>query len=570
MSPIDRRDLHIALLAGLVAFLVYNANLRLVAAGDTYPARFLPLAVWKDGSVYLDSVRHAALQKSPNPYWVLYAPNGHWASMYPVVTPLLVSPLYGPAVVYLHRHGWSYDNISRIGALMEKLASSTVAAVSVGLMFLVLRRRLDRRDALFLTAAFAFATGTWATSSQALWQHGPAELFLVVALWCLTGEPTRANLLIAGFAAGLLVANRPPDVLLAAGLSLYAVLWVRWRAALFAFAAAVPVALLLFYNLTTFQRLEGGYGAAGVGAGFFGGSILEGVAGLLFSPAVGLFVFCPFLLFLPVLFRRSLREERYRVLTLCLAGAVVCQILLYARTDWRAGFSYGPRFLVDAVPMLVWMLAPVLASLGRGARIAFAACCLFAAGVQYVGAFHYTGTSSYLYYTEKHQVWNPAKASFLIEARTPRQPAVLLRTFRSLAHPVPMVAPMPVLSSVQNSSSVGPLDFYTVQPCRAFDSRQGNKLVAGEERTISFQDCGVPDHAGAAAVNFTTAAATDFGHLRVLPESSATVPFTADLTRAYSAILPLDRGSLGVRIVMPGDGRIHLVVDVLGYFAAQR
>ncbi|HET9227735.1 MAG TPA: hypothetical protein VFR31_13765 [Thermoanaerobaculia bacterium] len=567
MSLIDRRDFRIALLTGLVAFLVYNANLRLVAAGDTLPARFLPLAVWKDGSVYLDNMRHVALQKHQRPYWVLYAPNGHWASMYPVVTPLLVSPIYAPGVIYLHRHGWSYDNMSRVGALLEKLSSSTVAATAVGLMFLVLRRRVGRRDALLLTAVFAFATGTWSTSSQALWQHGPAELFLVVALWCLTGEPTRGNLLIAGFAAGLLVANRPPDVLLAAGLSLYALVWARWRAALFALAAAVPVALFLFYNLTTFHRLAGGYAAAGVGTRFFGGSILEGIAGLLFSPAVGLFVFCPFFLFLPFLFHRSLREERYRILTLCLAGAVVCQILLYARTDWRAGFSYGPRFLVDAVPILVWMLAPVLASLGRGARIAFAACGLFAAGVQYVGAFHYTGISSLLYHTERSQVWNPAKASFLIEARTPRQPAVLLRTFQSLSHPVPMVEPMPVLTSVGNHSSAGPLDFYTVQPCRAFDSRPNAKIVAGEQRTISFQGCGVPDHAGSVAVNFTTADATDFGHLRMLPESSATVPFAAGQTRAYGAILPLDRGSLGVRIVMPDDGRVHLIVDVVGYFA---
>lgn len=584
--PIARRDLRIALLAALLAFLVYNANLRVVGAGDNHPARFLPLALWKDGTVYLDSMRQVVMQKEPRPYWIVYAPNGRWASGYPLVAPLLVTPLYGPAVLYLNEYGWTYENMSRVAALMEKLAASIVASAAAGLMFLVLRRRLDRRDALFLTGAFAFATGTWATSSQALWQHGPAELLLVVALWFLTGEPSRAGVLMAGLAAGLVVANRPPDVLLAAGLALYALFWARRRAALFAGAAAMPVFLMLAYNLTTFHHPAGGY--AGIGRGFFQGSIPEGVAALLVSPAVGLFVFCPFFLFLPLLFHRSLREERYRLLTLLLAGSVICQILLYASTDWRAGFSYGPRFLVDAVPLLVWMLAPILASLDRVARIAFAACCLFAAGVQYIGAFHYNGESSFLYFApqgpgETRYVWVPGNASFLIEARHPREPPRLLRTLRSLAHPVPVVEPMPVLAGpapAGGSRDAGVLDYYTVQPCRVFDSRLaesgGPKLVAGEERTITFRPCGVPDRAEAVAVNVTTAAATDSGHLRLFPgvgvPSSSTVPFASGQTRAYSAILPLSldgRGNLIVRVGMPADGRVHVIVDVFGYFQGE-
>jgi len=435
----NRRDLRIALLAACVALLVYNANLRVISTGDSLPARFLPLAVWGDGTLYLDDLREVTTQRLQGSYWILYAPNGHFASMYPVVTPLLVTPLYGPAVLYLQEEGWDYDNVSRVGKLMEKLAASFVASLAVGWMYLLLRRRVEQRDALLLTGAFALGTSTWTTSSQALWQHGPAELLLVAALWFVTGEPSRTNALMAGLATGLLVANRPPDVVLAAGLSLYALFWARRRAALFALAAAVPPLLALAYNLATFHRPAGGYAAGGVGARFFSGDVLPGIAGLLVSPAVGLFVFCPFLLFLPLLFHRSLEDRKYRLLTLILAASVAAQIVLYASTDWRAGFSYGPRFLTDAVPALVWMLAPVLPSLGRLTRPVFLTCCLFAATMQYVGAFHYSGVSSITYYTPPtgpdtfRNAWEPENAAFLLEARNPRQPADFVHLLRSLA-----------------------------------------------------------------------------------------------------------------------------------------
>ena len=444
--PLQRLDLRIALLAACVALVVYNANLRLIAAGDSYPARFIPFALLKHGTVLLDEVREATIQQHPQPYWIQTSREGRAASLYPVVTPILVSPLYGPAVLYLEWAGWSYENLSRVGAVMEKVASSCVASAAVFLMYLLLRRRLDRGDALLLTGAFAFGTPTWSVSSQALWQHGPAELLLVAALWFATGESSRGNALAAGLATGLLAANRPPDVLLAAALALHALFWARRRAVLFALAALLPVSLVLAYNLATFGHPAGGYGTAGVASPhFFTGSALAGVAGLLFSPAVGLFVFCPFLLFLPLLFHRSLRDHRHRRLTVLLAAGVIAQVLLYAQADWRGGYTYGPRFLTDAVPAMVFLLAPVLPSLGPAARAAFVAGCLFAVAVQYIGAFHFSGRTYQATggLDGMQQVWVPANAGFLLEGSGPRQPPDLWYTLRSLARPVPPCAPAP-------------------------------------------------------------------------------------------------------------------------------
>ena len=428
------RDGRRALLLALLAFLVYNANFRLIASGDTYSARFLPFALWNHGTLYFDPIREIATQKSPVSYWIQPARGGHSASLYPVVVPVVVSSIYAPAALWIRWRGETYDRMSILGELMEKLSASCVAAAAVGWMYLLLRRRLPGRDATLLTLAFAFGTNTWVIGSQALWQHGVAELLIVGALWFITAEPSPANVLAAGAFTGLIAANRPPDLLLAAGFSAYALYWARRRTPLFVAAAAVPVLLTLAYNLTVFGRLGGGYGF--LGANFFWKPLMVGIAGLLVSPARGLFVFSPFLIFLPIFFLRALRDPESRIPVLCLTAGICLQIMLYAKTDWRAGFSWGYRFLTDAVPILIWMLAPVLSSLGRGARAAFAACLIFSIWVQSVGAFRYMGMSDLMLDQEAdtgmRNVWKIEKAPILVEARQPLAPPELLGRLRSL------------------------------------------------------------------------------------------------------------------------------------------
>ncbi len=207
---------------------------------------------------------------------------------------------------------------------------------------------------------------------------------------------------------------------------------MRWRAAWFAAAAAVPGLLDAGYNWKMFHNLAGGYGAIHlVTGGFFGHPLLRGAAGLLVSPGRGLFVYSPFLLFLPLFFRRTLADPATRTLTLCLTGGMVLQLALYGVSDWRGGTSFGYRFLSDLVPILIWMLAPVLASLGRPARAAFLACCLFSLWVQAMGAFQYTGISDLAINDPNdvgmHRVWSLADAPIRVESRQPRAPFKLLR-----------------------------------------------------------------------------------------------------------------------------------------------
>jgi hypothetical protein len=386
-----RRELRASLLIGLCCLLVYNANGRAISAGDTYPARYLPFAIWRHHSLLLDPIAPLTAQgRDGTAFWMVHVPGGHVISLYPVVLPVLIAPLYLPAVAYLHLRGWTDGRLDHLARVMEKLSASLLAAASASLLYLLLRRRAAAPIALLLTLAYAFGTTTWVISSQALWQHGMAELLVIGLLLLLTGPCTTPRALAAGLLCGLIAGNRPPDVILAAALGAYGLFWAgRSRAALLAAAALLPMGLVLLYNLGVAHNLAGGYGRVGK-ATFFQHDLLSGLGGLLFSPTRGLFVFSPFLLFLVLAWRHLPRDRGERGLTLAMSAGVVLQVLLYAKIDWRAGISWGPRYMTDLLPLLLWMLVPVVASLRGLGRVCF----LFAVGaavlIEAIGAFGYT------------------------------------------------------------------------------------------------------------------------------------------------------------------------------------
>ena len=278
----------------LAALLVYNANFRVISSGDNYPARYLPFAVLGYGTLNLDPIRGVVSQGRAQPYWIIQGKNGRIVSQYPVVAPLLVTPLYLPAVAWLHMRGWTDTRVDRLARLMEKISASIIASLSAALMYLLLLRRADARTAMLLALAYAFGTNTWMIGSQGLWQHGTGELLLTAGLLLVTGRCTIPRALALGALCALAVFNRPPDAILAAAIMLWSIVWAGRRFAAVLAGGAIPAALLLAYNLGVVGSVVGGYSIA-MNAEFFHFSLPMGIAGLLFSLGRGLFVFTPFL-----------------------------------------------------------------------------------------------------------------------------------------------------------------------------------------------------------------------------------------------------------------------------------
>jgi hypothetical protein len=185
-----RRELQASLVIGLCCLLIYNANGRIIGAGDTYPSRYLPFAIWRYHTVRLDPIAtltaqgrdRTPYQMMPPPgraYWMVPAPGGHVVSLYSVVLPALIVPLYLPGVAYLTMQGWTDERVDHVARIMEKLSASFIAALSASLIYVLLRRRATPPIALLLTVAYAFGTTTWVIGSQALWQHGMGELLVI-------------------------------------------------------------------------------------------------------------------------------------------------------------------------------------------------------------------------------------------------------------------------------------------------------------------------------------------------------------------------------------------------------
>jgi hypothetical protein len=371
----------------LLCLVVYNANLRTIASFDSLAASLLPFQLVRGGGLTLD---HYGSLPHEIGYSLIQARDGHWVSVYPLFTPLLVTPLYLPTLAAVHlRHGEPPRERERQG--MEKLAASSVAALSVLVLYLTLRRVAREATALWLALAYAFATSTWMISSQGLWQHGPGELLVACALYLLLEpRPQGWHAALLGLACGAIVANRPNDVFYAA-----AIAWIALRrsgrAAWPLLATGGGVALLLVaYNEHVFGNLVGGYGRIRLAGGEHVMEVahwphLQEFAALLVSNR-GLFVFSPFLLALVAVRGSRLAgaaAERWALGAACLATALFYSC--FPGSD--GGTCYGPRYLTDGLPILFVLLADAWERLGRPARALFATGVAFAVGLQAIGAF---------------------------------------------------------------------------------------------------------------------------------------------------------------------------------------
>src|SRR6185436_10807967 len=121
-------------------------------------------------------------------------------------------------------------------------------------------------------------------------------------------------------------------------------------------------------------------------------------------------------------------------------------------------------------------------------------------------------------------------------------------------------------------------DFFSVSACRILDTRQvgqGPALTSGLTRTMAAHgSCGIPETARSIAVNVTVTQPTAAGYLTfhagdLAPETISTINFAPGQTRSNNAILPLSfdgRGLLAVTPLVGGNGTVHLIVDVSGWF----
>ncbi len=119
------------------------------------------------------------------------------------------------------------------------------------------------------------------------------------------------------------------------------------------------------------------------------------------------------------------------------------------------------------------------------------------------------------------------------------------------------------------------LDFFTLPPCRALDTRvSGSAVAAGSTFPLTLEgSCGIPSGARAVALNVTVVQPAAAGYLTLFPGALASAPrvstinFQTGVVRANNAVAGLAwNGTADLKIYNGSAGAVNVVVDVTGYF----
>jgi hypothetical protein len=217
---------------------------------------------------------------------------------------------------------------------------------------------------LGIAVLFAFATSMWSTSSRALWQHGPAAMLLLLALYITLAHPISPT---SAFLSGLILSSaylvRPTNSLSFAAFGLYILLNAPRR--IWAYATGSLVVLMPYFleNLANYSSMFPPYSFQLFERLGTPAAVGEALLGTLISPNRGLFVFTPVFLFAVYGAHRATAEGGFRRdnLALYLIGILLSHwIVTSLFEDWGGAWSIGPRYFVEVIPYLTYLLIPAV------------------------------------------------------------------------------------------------------------------------------------------------------------------------------------------------------------------
>jgi len=368
-------------------FVVYKTgiNTPAIQSEDTIPAIILPVTVIRESTLYADTYYKAIIEKYPHPDDKKYLKGlvpfyfrkvgEHYISAFPIMAGLLSVPVY--LIPLLLHVDVTWDNLT----ILSHLSASLIVALSGGFFYLLLRKLIEGKKAVLLTAIYLFATVNFAMVSQSLWQHGSVQLFTILSLLFLfKGAGRTRDVFIAGVFLGLAILSRPTAGILLPFFILLAV-YVRQKEmlniklsagsvldvvkpAMVLIVGLLPSMLFfLWYNATYFGTVANqGY------AGQVGGNWLtpfpQGFLGLWFSPSKGILVYSSVSIFSLVGFALSIKNgiKKNLVYFIFMSIIITHTLILGAWKHWYGGYSFGYRMASDIIPFLILLLIPYLKS----------------------------------------------------------------------------------------------------------------------------------------------------------------------------------------------------------------
>jgi hypothetical protein len=328
------------------------------------------LTAWEVGSqgtVYVDeSPGLTAPGSFGDVAWFVMTPDGHVVSQYPPGAALVAVPFYlvnrssRPATIA----GNNDPDVTGVAVELPSLVPAAVAAslataLAVGLLALVFLQFLSPSGAIIAAYVAGLGTGAWAVASNSLWQHGPAMLWIALALYLIS----RSHHLGAGLAFGMAILTRPHIALVAAAVGIALAIGRRSTRPILAVGAgsALGLAALVAYNWIVFgvPSISGGYGSVFTNQALHSSLTwyLGNITKALIDPAHGLLIWAPFLLLLIPGLPKAWKAAPAWTKGAAIGGLLYLLIQLKANRYSGGGGFFAYRYplepLTAAAPLLI-------------------------------------------------------------------------------------------------------------------------------------------------------------------------------------------------------------------------
>lgn len=402
---------------------------------DTLPAIFMPFSIIKDGNIYLDRYYDQLITRYPHPDdksyvkglipFYLRRVNGHYLTAFPIITALVALPVY--VLPVLGGVGSDWNSV----IFLSHIASSLIMAVSAGLLYLLLKKRLhlEEKPSLLLVFVYSFASVNYAMISQALWQHGTLQLFVILSLYYFLGmyeSGSKRQVFLFGLFSGLAILSRPTAAL---PVGLFVIYYLVSKKAeikkivqtgLYSgLGLSICLAFFLFYNSAYYGNISNQGYSDQLSTSWVSPFPIS-FLGVWLSPSKGILIFSPVFIFSTVGLYLAVRKKNTFYI-FCGLIVLLHTLIISFWKHWYGGWSFGYRMSSDVIPFLILLLVPFFTSEAYKKYFkVFISCVVLSVLIQIYGVIFYDGIWHAAYdlgYEHTSWLWSIKDSEFMFDAR---------------------------------------------------------------------------------------------------------------------------------------------------------
>lgn len=397
----------------LPSALLYLSPNRCAYDADWWPVMLSASSLSKHATWELSRENHLACPDGGLPYYLTRTPSGIYPA-YPSGMVAFAMPV-ACAARLLGSDPSDYFRHLRL----DRWTSAWLSAACLGLFFLIALHLAPPGPAWMTTALLAGGSAMCSTVSQSLWQHGGVIFWYLTVLlleFQQAQAASRRTTWAQGLALAMMLACRLSSALFIALFGLWVLLRSPRRIPALAMGAALGYLPWAVFYFSIYGNVFGP-STVQLAASSWDVGDFSSWAGVLASPARGLFVYQPWLLLLILVpFCRTERQLPLRGLRLFSLSYFAAHLALISSWgDWWGGTCWGSRLASEMVPIGgLLCLGPIAALWSQaGGRFLLAAVLLMSWSLHLPYVYKPADLAVQTSFARPQRLWSWSRAPFL-------------------------------------------------------------------------------------------------------------------------------------------------------------